>query len=196
MHNHPAAEPNGQDGADPALLALEPSWFNRLTGGVDNSIERARDVIESIVAQVTYQPRWILETGPGGEVTLEVQFHEPHNSLTLAISSSSYKLIMTINPDPIGWLRITVRPADASEPNEPLFECWLDQPYEEFEFWPGIHYPASRPLLTGPAPIPPGRMGKRMNWVSIEASAWPAHSIIQSLSNSHGFVVASQVDED
>ncbi|AWB33408.1 hypothetical protein [Orrella marina] len=196
MHNNLPAEPNAPDAADPKRPVLEPSWFNRLTGGLDRSATRAREVIESIASQIEYQSRWCLETGPGGEITLKILSHDPRNSLTLAITLTNHELILAITPDPSGWLRITIHPADAAKSDEPLFECWLDQPYEEFEFWPGIHDPANTPSLSGPTPIAPGRMGKRMNWISIEATAWPSHSIIHRLSNSHGFVVASQADEN
>ena len=198
MDTTPPNEQDTNQKADPEHWVFEPSWFNSLTGNSDKAMACAGLAIDNFASQVRTWPDWTLETEPPVNVCVQVHAHRPANHLILSIQRHDQPfdqpMLLTLIPDQSGWLRLTVHWTVESE-EVLLFEGWLDQPYEEFEFWPTVRETAAASRVPDLRQIAPGRMGKRMNWICIEADAWGDDSLLQALGNSHGFVIASHTDE-
>lgn len=160
---------------------VPPSWFEGLTGGEMPPRIAATAALDDFADALGNAPRWLLETGSGGAITLRVSSHRQRERLEFLVELAGECAQLVLEPHASGWLSIAAMCSD-----QEVFRAWLDRPYEEFEFWPeGAAVPPHRNAEA------PGRIGKRRNWINLSAAAWPQ---MARFANAAGIVAAIEVE--
>lgn len=175
-------------------LALEPEWFDSLSGLTYKSADCAAEQLDLMAWYVKARPDWILESGIKGKIILDLKVHRPRHQLVFVATMVNQSCVFKVQPDPSGWLRVTVSGELGDAARRSLFECWINQPYEEYQFWPAVHRDRTRGVAMYFDKPVPGRMGKRMSWIAIEAGAWSQDSGLHCLCNDEGYVLLRQDD--
>lgn len=161
--------------------AVPPSWFDGLTGGIPPAAAAAA-ALDRFADALRLAPRWMLETGSGGGVTLRVRSHCRGKRLEFLAERAGETVEIALEPDPSGWLSIA-----ATYRGRAVFSAWLDRPYEAYEFWPAAGAVPERRNVDAP-----GGIGKRYDWINLSAAAWPQ---LARFANAFGVVAASEADE-
>lgn len=160
---------------------VPPSWFDGMTGGETPPGIAAAAALDGFADGLGNAPHWLLETGGGGAITLHVSSHRHGKRLEILAELAGEPAQIVLEPHVSGWLSIA-----AVCGGQEVFRAWLDRPYEEFEFWPeGAAIPAGRAI------DPPGRIGKRRNWINISTAAWPQ---LARFANAAGIVAAIEAE--
>lgn len=165
------------DGSSPPV---PPYWFDGMTGGETPPRVAAAAALDDFADALSNAPRWLLETGCGGAITLRVCSHRQGEGLEILAELAGEHAQIVLEPHVSGWLSIA-----AVCGGQEVFRAWLDRPYEEFEFWPeGVAIP-------GRTIDAPGRIGKRRNWINLSAAAWPQ---LARFANAAGIVAAIEAE--
>ncbi|WP_366655506.1 hypothetical protein [Fodinicurvata sp. EGI_FJ10296] len=163
-------------------VATRPSWSDGLTGGEMPSEVGAAAALDDFASTLRLAPRWVLETGTGGILGLRIHTQVRGEHLEIVADLAGTNIGITLEPDPSGWLSI-----GASRRQQEIFRARLDRPYEGYEFWPeNADVPPHRTVDA------PGRIGKRRNWITLSAEAWPQ---LAGFTNASGHCVASEAVE-
>lgn len=146
--------------------AFGPSFFDIGTGEAHaDPAQGAAWVLDQIVISAGIFPEWeIEETARAATVSLRTR---DETSAVLAAESGGSVVEIALRIDASGWIELTAG----------ALRGWVDRPYEELDIWPDG--------AVTRATDAPGRMGKRMTWISLDARAWP---MLQPLANPHGWV--------
>ena len=160
---------------------VPPSWFDGMTGEEPPPRIAAAAALDDFADVLSNAPRWLLETGCGGAITLRVCAHRQGERLEVLAELAGECAQIALEPHVSGWLSIA-----AVCSGQEVFRAWLDRPYEEYELWPeGAAIPAGRTV------DPPGRIGKRRNWINLSAAAWPQ---LARFANAAGIVAAIEAE--
>lgn len=153
--------PNAASG--PPLIA--PSFFASTTGKNADPADAAVEIAEAMASTARRDPDWVIESAGERPVRLSVLDAAPGRA-ALGFESLGVSGAVRLAPDPSGWVLAIVE-IDGTE----RFRAYVDRPYEECELLP----PGARVRLPSDAvdADPPGRIGKRRNWVSLDARHWP-----------------------
>ncbi|MDK8874226.1 hypothetical protein [Paracoccus sp. SSJ] len=152
-----------------------------MTGGETPPGIAAAAALDDFADALGNAPRWLLETGGGGATTLRICAHRQGERLEILAELAGGPVQIVLEPHASGWLSIA-----AVCSGQEVFRAWLDRPYEEYEFWPeGAAIPAGRTI------DPPGRIGKRRNWINLSAAAWPQ---LARFANAAGIVAAIEAE--
>ncbi len=150
-----------------------PLYADAIAGDDNVPPERAIPwLIDCLVSAAKWFPDWIAEDM---RVTARLHATGPGR---IGFEADGMRGVIELSADESGWLVAVARVGEAE-----LFRGYIERPYEEYEIWPP-HADAAE----GDAP---GRIGKRVTWISFAASAWPA---LAPLANPEGGVNIS-IDE-
>ncbi len=121
-------------------------------------------LIDNLAGDVESWPDRLVEGEPGLPARLALLSHESGRSVAAGFSAGGARGEIRAEADASGWVRVTARTEGGA-----VFRAWLDRPFEEYHLWPddaafSVH------------DEPPGRMGKRRDWISLSAAAWPVLS--------------------
>lgn len=160
---------------------VPPCWFDGMTGGEMPPGIAAAAALDDFADVLSNSPHWLLETGCCGAITLRVCSHRHGERLEFLVELAGECAQLVLEPHASGWLSIATMCS-----GQEVFRAWLDRPYEEFEFWPeGAAIPSGRTI------DPPGRIGKRRNWINLSAAAWPQ---LARFANAAGIVAAIEAE--
>ncbi|WP_127145047.1 hypothetical protein [Pelagibacterium montanilacus] len=156
--------------------ATRPSYFDSLAGeDARDPLRAARAELDMLALMLEADRRWVC-TSAGDRVAEITDLTRPDaDSLAARITMTGTSLALSAQVDGSGWIAITARLGDRE-----VFIGWLDRPYEEREIWP-----AGGQVERRADTDPPGRVGKRLNWITLDADFWPG---IGALADGHGFV--------
>ncbi len=122
-----------------------------------------RWLLRRLAAAVEMDPRW--HTDNEGQVAERVTLSILENApelLRIAFASGTLAGVLTARPHPeSGYVELV-----AERDGEVLFHAFIDHPWEEY----GLYPPGD---ATPEHEEGPGRMGKRLTWVSLSTQAWP-----------------------
>lgn len=141
------------------------SFFDLASGESWTTGDAARThrgwLLDRLADTARYDPIWILEDNPAATpIRLNLIEHIEGQRAELRIGNGKAIGTLLIEVDASGWLAVRV---DIGK--KTVFEAYVDRPYEEIAFWP--------PGANDTFGEPPGRMGKRFNWVCLSVDAWP-----------------------
>jgi hypothetical protein len=159
----PVSKPRYYDSSDPEGDGLDPA-------------RAAPRLLDRLAEAVRVAPNWEVN-GRGIKARLAVEAHEPGKSLRVACEAGDAKTTITLRLDESGWLHIA-----AVQDGAELLSAYVDRPFEEIALW------ADGALAEGPSP---GLIGRGLNWVSLEAGAWP---VLVALADAEGRVKLSTPD--
>jgi hypothetical protein len=160
---------------------VPPYWFDGMTGGEMPPGIAAAAALDDFADALGNTLHWLLETGCGGAIRLRVCTHRQGQRLEILAELAGEPAQIVLEPHVSGWLSIA-----AMCGGQEVFRAWLDRPYEEYEFWPeGAAIPGGRTI------DPPGRIGKRRNWINLSAAAWPQ---LARFANAAGIVAAIEAE--
>ena len=91
----------------------------------------------------------------------------------IAFTSENRGGHIQLSIDPSNWVR-----AEVFVSGKLKFRAWLEDPYEEKEFWPD-----GADGIVAPNDDPPGRISKRGRWLQFKRAAWPGVAAETSESN-------------
>lgn len=138
-------------------------------------------IIDYLAHETSHTPDWRIDKdGPvrlSRIVRLSV-ISKAEGEARIGFVSGAVEGAISLSCDPSGWLLVKVSMGGAE-----VFRGWFDQPYEEYELWPS----GARERTIDP----PGRMGKRRNWLSLNTKAWP---MLRPLANEGGFLNLQALD--
>lgn len=159
----PVSKPRYYDSSNPEGGGLDPA-------------SAAPKLLDRLADAVRAAPNWEVD-GRGIAARLAVEAHEPGRSLRVAYVAADAGGTLTLTLDDSGWLHAVLE-QDGAE----VFSAYADRPFEETALWP------DGALAEGPSP---GLVGRGLNWVSLDARAWPA---LQPLADGEGMVRFSTPD--
>ncbi len=151
-------------------------WFYDSTGagGEFTFPDTGREMgwlIDRLAHTVGYFPLWRTDNDgtPPRDITLTLEEHVPDKHMRARFTCGHVTGTITAEPDPAsGFVSITAEVVG----HEP-FRAYMDHPWEEFELFP----PGD---TTAQADEGPGRMSKKLWWVSLSVAAWPMLAPITS----------------
>lgn len=150
--------------AGPPLLP--PSFFDAATGGDADPADAFAGIAEAMASTTRRDRDWVIETAGDRPVRLSVLEAAPARA-AIGFESLGVAGVVTLVPDPSGWILVTIEIGGAER-----FRAYMDRPYEEYELLPpGARI--RRPSEAADAD-PPGRIGKRRNWIDLDTRHWPA----------------------
>lgn len=145
---------------------MKPSFFDIGTGeAYADAAWAAAWVIDQLASSAEIFAEWVDEH-TGAEVSVGLRARG-EGSATIWFEAEGVYGEIALSVDASGWIAA----------NYGGVRAWIDRPYEELDLWP--ENTAAR------ASEAPGRIGKRMNWLSLDAKAWP---VLAPLANPHGWV--------
>lgn len=163
----------------------KPYFFDSAGSGAEwtypDTAEEMRWLLSRLAATVEMFPRWHTdnEGRVAQPVTLSILDDTP-DVLRIAVVSGALTGVVTARPDPKSGFVELIAQRDGTT----LFHAFVDHPFEEYDLYPpGDETPEREEA--------PGRMGKRMTWVSLSTGAWPQ---LGALTGSASFNLI--VDED
>ncbi len=144
-----------------------PHFFDSAGSGEEltypDTADEMRWVLSSLAATAEAFPRWHTdnEGHVADKVTLSVEGYRP-DLLRIAFAAPRLTGVITARPHiASGYVELV-----AESEGQVLFQAYIDHPWEEYELYP--------PGDTTPEHEEgPGRMGKRMTWLSLSTQAWP-----------------------
>lgn len=140
-----------------------PAFFDMATGGDTDPARAAPAIIDAFAGTLRHDRLWRIDSAAAplaGAMVTVLSVEDVGGALVVRLVLAGRPGAARLAPHSSGWLALRIRVAGA-----PTFRAWLDRPYEEYEF----HPPGA-----ATADDPPGRIGKRRNWVSLDCAAWPA----------------------
>jgi hypothetical protein len=162
---------------------IPPHYFDYTDpdGPQNNPLPEAAWLLDRIVDAARADPRWLIDDDSGRTVDLAVTEHQPGQGGTIAMTSGSVALLLHLSVDSSGYVRAIVERAGAE-----IWRGYLDRPYEELDIWPpGAVFDARRTTDA------PGRVGKRLSWLVLDSTPWPA---LEPIANDAGFLLARVPD--
>jgi hypothetical protein len=171
------------DGNGPPKRA--PFFFDFMSGKEHTFPDTAGEMaatIERIASEARHFTEWKIDDGPlaGLPISLNVIEYSYGQRAVIRAETSHGAAILSIAPDPSGWVRI-----DASWNGVDAFTCYLDHGYEQYGFWP----PGATPA---PHEEEPGRFGKKLAWVGLDTAKWP---VLAPLANEFGGLTLCEKDQ-
>lgn len=142
----PVSNPRYHDSSNPEGAGLDPATA-------------APKLLDRLADAARAAPNWEVDDR-GIAARLAVEAHEAGRSLRVALEAGHAKATLTLTVDDSGWLHAVLERESAE-----LFSAYADRPFEEIALWP------DGALAEGPSP---GLVGRALNWVSLEAKAWPS----------------------
>lgn len=154
-------------------------FFCDAIGGTEVTFPHTGDdmgwTVDRLAATARRFPDWHLDCDdrPRHAVALQVLEEEPYRLVRIGFACNGVEGVIAARPDSdSGFVVLTVT-VDGRE----CFRAFLDRPYEEYDLFP----PGDQSAQGAEAP---GRMSKKLWWVSLSVAAWP---VLQPLSGSGWF---------
>src|SRR5690606_39532292 len=91
------------DGSSPPV---PPYWFDGMTGGETPPRVAAAAALDDFADALSNAPRWLLETGCGGAITLRVCSHRQGEGLEILAELAGEPVQIVLEPHASGWLSI------------------------------------------------------------------------------------------
>jgi hypothetical protein len=136
-----------------------PVWANIEQGWTNDPAGEARFAVESVCFAARLPPDWTFEGQP---LRIDAVTSSPGTaSIEGTCAGSAFRLDLTARDD--GWVEGLLVVATVA-----VLRFFLERPWEEYEFYPPGHDGVCEPYES------PGRLGKKLSWGQIHASAWPA----------------------
>lgn len=161
--------------------ARQPHYYDML-GYEQDGLKAGPELaflIDQVASTATTFPDWISED-LGIPLRLSLISNERGVRTVLSMRAAGHEATVTFSADPTGWMLIVGEHAGRE-----AFRAYLDRPYEMFEFWPAGAKP-------GPDEEGPGKVGKKIFWVGLHSTVWPA---LSSFANELGGVYF-EIDEE
>lgn len=142
-------------------------WFFDFMSGKEFTYPDTADEMAGVIDRIGFEaetwPDWRIEGGPYADTPIRLAVIERTYGKRCVIRAATDfgEAIFTAEPDPSGWIRITV-----TWQGETVFRAYLDHVYEQYGFWP----PGAEP---GQHDEEPGRFGKKMSWLALDTAVWP-----------------------
>jgi hypothetical protein len=127
-------------------------------------------LIDDLVLGIGHTPDWRVDN-PGASIVQLSVLAKGRNEARIGFAGAGVEGVIELGCEPSGWMRVVASVAGAE-----VFRAYLDQVWEEHELWPANAEKMQES---------PGRMGKKRNWLSLRADAWPA---LRPLANEGGWV--------
>jgi hypothetical protein len=152
-----------------------PPWFCDSLAGTEytypHTQEEAGWLVDRLASQAKYFPDWQIEvddtrTIPVKLDVLETSTHPPLARIRASTADGAIEITATV--DPSGWA-LAIATLNGAE----VFRAYLDRPYEEYDLFPSGS-------TAGPKEEEPGRMGKKMAWISLQVAHWPVLAPLSS----------------
>lgn len=159
----PVSKPRYYDSLNPEGSGLDPA-------------SAAPKLLDRLADAVRAAPNWEVD-GRAIAARLAVDAHDPGRSLRVTYEAGQAKGTLSLTVDETEWLHAVLE-RDGAE----LFSAYADRPFEEIALWP------DGALAEGPSP---GLVGRGLNWVSLDAKAWPG---LLPLADADGMVRLSTPD--
>jgi hypothetical protein len=141
-----------------------PSYFDLFTGkDVDDPRGEAQFIVESFAKLPNPFGDWIADD-IGVDVTLTTVADGRDGPGIVGWSAAGRQGTIEFSVDPSNWVLVVGR----FEGRE-VFRAYLDHVWEQYEFWPAGA--VVDPMRKDEAP---GRVGKKMHWMSADTKLWPA----------------------
>ncbi|SMH49576.1 hypothetical protein [Mesorhizobium australicum] len=124
--------------------------------------------------RVAGEPRWLATGGweiVPGETSSKGRIHSAAFTARRADTEVAGRVVFS--PDPSHWVKVEVFLGAFR-----VLVAHMDKVWEEFELWPSG--------ATEKTIDPPGRIGKRLDWINLAPSAWPA---LARLAGDHTFSI-------
>lgn len=137
-------------------------WFADPVAGREVTVPDTGPEIANLmdmIAALTEGTSWRAEHGTR---TSPITVVRGDAHLELRAQSEHKDIVVTLAPDPSGWIRVT---GDMGRGQ--TLRAYADKPYEAIELWP------ANSAEMAPDAEAPGQVGKRFHWVSLSVSAWP-----------------------
>lgn len=152
-----------------------PEFFNVMSGGQYAPAEAAYGFALEFGWTARDNPDWILESCGARRVRLTLIESSAERG-RIGFESEGVSGEIRLAPHPSGWVKV-----EAAIAGEVVFTAFAEQVWEEYELYPA-GFAARRTASDEDAP---GRIGKRRNWLSIQAADWPA---LAPFANEGGYV--------
>jgi hypothetical protein len=123
-------------------------------------VDGASCLFAELVRSLTHSNRWQTSAG---QLRLTKIRHDDHRAVFLAEGQWSGRLTLFVEHN--NWVCAELCKSDTL-----VQRAWIEQPYEEFELWPDG---ADGVVGNAVDDDPPGRIGKRINWLQIDVRRWP-----------------------
>jgi hypothetical protein len=164
----------------------QPWFFDSLSGReftYPNTGDEVAGTLGNLAFEARKAPDWRIEGGPLSRLPIALKVVEcvPRERTVIAASTSYGDAVIRAEADRSGWIRVTV-----DWQGRRAFTAWLDRAYEEYALWPSGAEP-------GPQDEEPGRIGKKLTWVGLNADAWPA---LSPLADAYGAVTLCEWDQE
>lgn len=125
--------------------------------------DAARAMIEWLVNHLSYLDRW---KTPRGAIQTTVLDEAPDSALIGVSGGYDLRIELSINAQ--HWVCAEVFAGD-----DIVQRAWIERAYEECELWPDGSDGEIGPLVSDD---PPGRIGKRGDWLQIDTLQWRIES--------------------
>lgn len=164
----PGVERSGGDGYDahamigPPLPPPRQPFYVWEEDGLPRA-DAARALIEWLVGRLAYLDRW---KTPGGLVRTTL-LDEATDSALIGVAGA-YELRIELSIGPADWVCAEVFARD-----DIVQRAWIERAYEECELWPDGADGQIGPAVSDD---PPGRIGKRGDWMQIDTLQWSVAS--------------------
>lgn len=121
-------------------------------------------LIDRLAVTAKAFPLWRTDNDevPPQDISVAIEDYQPDTLLRVRFSSGDLSGLILAQPDPASGFVVITAMLDGRE----VFRAYMDHPWEEFELFP----PGD---ATAPADEAPGRMSKKLWWVSLSVAAWP-----------------------
>jgi len=161
-----------------------PEFFNSLSGSQESFADGAYGLALDFDSTAKYDPDWVLESAGDRPVRL-TQISCSREGARIGFESLGVSGVITLTPHESGWVQVV-----AQIDGRPVFTAFADQVWEEYELYPAGWPDDAR--VTGTHEDAPGRIGKRRNWMSLSADAWPQ---LAPLANEADRMLAEQAEQ-
>lgn len=142
-----------------------PEFFNGLSGGQESPADGAYGLALDLDSTARYDPDWVLESADARPVRL-TPISCSREGARIGFESLGVAGVITLTPHGSGWVKVV-----AQIDGRAVFTAFAEQVWEEYELYPDGWPDEVR--ATGTHEDAPGRIGKRRNWMSLSAVAWP-----------------------
>ncbi len=170
--------------ADAGPPRFVPSYFDLATGGELLPHEVFETVTRPFVWTAQGNPLWQITSADDAMVRLREAEAGP-DAVSIRFEALGYQGLIRLAPDPSSWIVVSV-----FIDGEDRFRAYLENVYEEYEFHPSGA--ARRRPNEDRDSDPPGRIGKRRNWINIDVRLWPQ---LAALANRFGYVTIEVAGE-
>lgn len=169
------------DGGPPRFA---PSYFDIATGGELPPHTVFETVTRPFVWTAQDNPLWKITSAHDAAVHLYEAEAGPE-AVSVGFEALGFHGLVRLAPDPSGWIVVS-----ALIDGKDCFRAYLDHVYEEYEFHPSGA--TRRQPNDDRDSDPPGRIGKRRNWINIDVRLWPQLAL---LANRFGYVTIEVAEE-